>query len=100
ANLGMYYGIFPATSNQPSNSALASLCTKTTDFQSFATANGLTVHSLYRLNDPGIWADSSAAQFTGSISGTALTIASTQSGSTSSLGAGTVIAGDGITGCP
>ena len=33
------------------------LCKKTVDFQSFATTNSLTVHSLYRLNDPGIWAD-------------------------------------------
>ncbi|HTZ67920.1 MAG TPA: hypothetical protein VMB83_10725, partial [Roseiarcus sp.] len=100
ANIGMYYGIFPSTSNQPNTSSVASLCQKTIDFQSFASANGLTVHSLYRLNDPGMWADSSVAQFTGSISGTALTISATQSGSTSAMAPGTVIAGKGITGCP
>ena len=68
-------GIFPSISNAAAaRAALASLCKKSTDFQSFATANGLTVNSLYRLNDPGIWANSSVAQFTGSISGTALTV--------------------------
>ena len=96
----MFYGQFPSSGATPSTASLASLCKKSTDFQSFATANGITVNSLYRLNDPGIWANSSVAQFTGSISGTALTIASTQSGSTTSMAAGTVIAGDGITGCP
>jgi hypothetical protein len=100
ANVGDFWGIFPESSNAPSQTALASLCQKTTDYQSFATANSLTVNSLYRLNDTGIWADSSVAQFTGSISGTALTISSTQTGSTSALPAGTVIAGAGIAGCP
>ena len=100
ANIGDFWGIFPSTSNAPSQTALASLCQKTTDYQSFAAANGLTVHSLYRLNDTGIWGDSSAAQITGSISGTALSVSSTQSGSTSGLPVGTVIAGVGITGCP
>lgn len=100
ANIGMYYGLFPSTNSQPSTAALASLCTKTIDFQNFASASGLTVHSLYRLNDPGIWGDSSIAQFTGSIAGTALTISSTQSGSTSALAVGTVVAGAGVTGCP
>ena len=94
-------GPFPqATGGAPSTTALSSLCKKQTDIQSFAATNGLTVRSLYRLNDPGIWADSSVAQFTGAISGTALTISSTQTGSTSAMGVGTVIAGIGIAGCP
>ena len=84
----------------PSTSALASLCKKQTDIQQFATTNGFTVHSLYRLNDLGIFANSSLAQFTGSIAGTALTIGSTQTGSTSALPTGATIAGVGITGCP
>jgi hypothetical protein len=101
ANIGMFHGVFPQTSGgAPDTTKIASLCTKATDPNTFASANSLTLRSLYRLNDPGIWADSGAAQFTGSISGTALTIASTQTGSTSALANGTVIAGAGITGCP
>ena len=70
ANVAMLWGQFPTTTgNVPSTTALASLCKKTTGIQAFASANGLTVHSLYRLNDLGIWADSSAAQFTGTITG-------------------------------
>ena len=100
ANVGMFYGQFPSSGATPSTTALASLCKKSTDFQSFATANGVTVHSLYRLNDPGIWGDSGLADFTGSIAGSALTIVSTQSGSAAALPAGTVISGNGISGCP
>ena len=100
ANLADFWGVFPTVGNAPSTAAIASLCKKTTDFQDFATANGLAVHSIYRLNDPGVWADSGVAQFTGSISGTALTVTSTQTGSTSSMGVNTVISGNGITGCP
>ena len=98
-------GGFPAQiGGGPSTSALAGLCQRNpnNDLQQFATANGFTVHSDYRLNDLGIFADSSEAQFTGSISGTALTISSTQTGSigTQPTTPATVIAGAGITGCP
>ena len=69
----------------PSSSAFTSLCTKTTDFQSFASTYGGAWRTLYKFNDGGIWADHSRAEFTGSVSGTALTVASTQFGSTSSF---------------
>ena len=62
ANVGMFYGQFPSSGATPSTTALASLCKKSTDFQSFATANGITVNSLYRLNDPGIWAQFGASR--------------------------------------
>ena len=106
ANVAMLWGQFPqSTGGAPSTSALASLCKKTTDIQAFASANGLTVHSLYRLNDLGIWADSSAAQFTGTITGASggtatLNISSTQSGATTALPNTTTIAGVGVAGCP
>ena len=101
ANFGMHWGVFPQdSSGNPSKTSLASLCNKTTDFLAFDSAIGATTRSLYRLNDPGIWADSGIAQFNGSISGTSLTINSTQSGSTTVLAGGDVIAGVGVTGCP
>ena len=86
-----------------STTALASLCKKTTDIEDFAAANSLTVHSLYRLNDLGIWGDSSAASFQGYITGSGtsgtLNVASTQHGALT--GSGTVtIAGPGVPGCP
>jgi fibronectin-binding autotransporter adhesin len=86
ANVGMYYGIFPSTSNSPNASSLTSLCQKTTDFQSFAAANSLAVHSLYRLNDPGTWGDSGNAVITGYItnvggSAATLNVVSTVNGS-------------------
>ena len=97
-NLAMLYGVFPQTTGaMPSTSALAFLCKKTTTIPAFAAANGLTVHSYYPLNDTGIWADAGGAQFTGSISGTALTVASVQNGA---LSTGQTIAGAGISGCP
>jgi hypothetical protein len=97
ANVGMFEGApFPSSGGIPSASAMTSLCTKTTDFQSFAAANGGAWKSLYKLNDPGIWADHSVAEFTGSVSGSTLTINSTQFGSTASLPAGTVISGPGL----
>jgi hypothetical protein len=81
ANFGDFFGVFPSTNSSPNvtgSNSLASLCTKTTDFQTFATTNnfGTTgggaadtpprpVHSLYRLSDPGIWGDSSNAVITG-----------------------------------
>ena len=61
-------GGFPTqTGGAPSTSALAGLCKKnpTNDIQQFATAEGFTVHSLYRLNKPGIFGDSSNATIQG-----------------------------------
>jgi hypothetical protein len=105
ANVSMLWGAFPqATGGAPDTTKLASLCKKTTDLQSFAAANSLTVHSLYRLDDPGIFADSSAAKIKGYITGASgatatLNVSSTQYGALT--GAGTVtIAGPGIPGCP
>jgi hypothetical protein len=111
ANASMLWGNFPrATSadiangedpNSPSTSALASICKKTTDLQTFAAANGMTVQSLYRMNDPGIWADSGEWSGTGFItgSGTAgtFTPSTTRYGSAPTTG---VIAGAGVPGCP
>ena len=105
-NVAMLWGVFPqGSAGAPDSSALTSLCNKTIDIPSFNATQmtgGTTpvVRSLTRLNDPGLWADSGVAEFTGSISGTALTVASTQSGSTTALAANTIIAGPGITGCP
>jgi hypothetical protein len=104
-NASMLWGAFPqATGGAPDTTALASLCKKTTDLQSFAAANSLTVHSLYRLNDPGIWADSSIATVSGWIdtaSGATanLNVSSTKFGALT--GSGTArLAGPGIPGCP
>ena len=61
-------GGFPTQAGgAPSTSALAGLCKKNpnNDIQQFAAANGFTVHSLYRLNDPGIFGDSSNATIQG-----------------------------------
>jgi hypothetical protein len=69
ANAADFYGVFPNTATTPSTTALNSLCEKTTDFQTFASANSFTIHSLYRLNDPGMWGDSGNAQITGYLSG-------------------------------
>ena len=72
ANVGMFQGApFPTSGGVPSASAMTSLCTKTTDFQSFASANGGAWRSLYKLNDPGIWADHGVAEFHGHMTGTA-----------------------------
>jgi hypothetical protein len=98
ANIGMFEGApFPSSGGIPSASAMTNLCTKTTDFQSFAATNGGAWKSLYKLNDPGIWADHSVAEITGSVAaGTAtLTVGSTQFGSTS-LSTGQVVSGAGL----
>ena len=60
ANVGMYQGApFPMdATGHPSSSAFTSLCTKTTDFQSFASTYGGAWRSLYKFNDGGIWARS------------------------------------------
>lgn len=67
ANVSMLYGNASQAGGSPNTSDLASLCTKTTDIQAYAAANGLTVHSLYRLNDLGIFGDSGNATITGYI---------------------------------
>ena len=103
-NLAMLWGKIPTQAGgAPSTSDLASICTKQTDIATYAGANGITVHSLYRLNDLGIWGDSGVADFTGSIAGTALTVGSTQFGSLPTVAGGVpsiTISGAGITGCP
>ncbi len=103
ANVGMFQGApFPMdATGHPSSSAFTSLCTKTTDFQSFASTYGGAWRTLYKFNDGGIWADHSRAEFTGYTSGASgstatLNVSSTQFGSTSSLSASTVIAGAGL----
>jgi hypothetical protein len=70
-NFSMVYtpGGFPTqTGSAPSTAALASICTKTTDVQTYALANGFKTQSLYRLNDLGIWGDSGNATIKGYIS--------------------------------
>ncbi len=103
ANVGMLEGApFPMdATGHPSSSAFTSLCTKTTDFQSFASTYGGAWRSLYKLNDGGIWADHSLAELTGYTSGASgstatLNVSSTQFGSTSSLAANSVISGVGL----
>jgi hypothetical protein len=98
ANMGMLEGApFPSVNGVPVASAMTSLCTKATDPYSFASANGIAWRSLYKLNDPGIWADHSIAEATGSVAaGTAtLTVSSTQFGATS-LSTGQVVSGAGL----
>lgn len=65
-NVAMLYGVLPQTTGgAPSTASLASLCKKTTDIQSFAAANGMTVNSLYRLNDFSIYGNSGYATVQG-----------------------------------
>ena len=96
----MLYGATP----QPSTSDMASLCKKQTTLSAYAAAHSLTVNSLYALNDPGIWGDSSAWAGKSYISGAGgstatLNVSSTQYGALT--GSGTVtLAGPGIPGCP
>ena len=108
-NIATLWGKLPTQAGgAPSTSDLASICTKQTDIQAYAAAqttagNPIKVNSLYRLNDLGIWGDSGVADFTGSISGTALTVASTQYGSLPTVTGGVpsiTISGAGIAGCP
>jgi hypothetical protein len=106
ANISNIYGVFPQTTGGvPDTSQLASICKKQQDIPTFVAAqtvagNTMSLQSLHRLDDPGMWAESSIAEFNGTISGTGLTINSTLTGSTTAMAAGTVIAGSGITGCP
>jgi hypothetical protein len=105
-NLANLQGPFPqATGGAPSTTALANIAKKVSgyDILSFAATNGMNVQSYYPMSDLGIWGDASVAQFTGSISGTALTVSSTQYGAISNTQPttpATVISGPGITGCP
>jgi hypothetical protein len=86
-NFATLWGVLPHQSGgAPSTSDLASICTKHTDIQTYAAANSLTLNSLYRLNDPGIWADSGNATITGYItnvggSAATLNVSSTTLGS-------------------
>ena len=89
ANIGMHWGVFPQdSSGNPSTTSLSSLCTKTTDYQAFDAANSIATNSLYRLNDPGEWGDSSYATITGYLSG-----ASGTSGGTATLNVSSTIFG-------
>ena len=71
ANTGMLWGQFPlTTSGAPDTTQLANICKKTEDVQTFVQAqtaggNTMSVQSLYRMNDVGIWGDSSDATITG-----------------------------------
>lgn len=110
-NVAMLYGAFPQTTGgSPSTASLASLCKKTTDLNTFAAANGMTVNALYRLNDLGIFGDSSGADFTGYISGASGTSGGTATLNLTAAGSGAttvaampsnaIISGAGIPGCP
>ncbi len=80
ANVSMLWGAFPqAAGGAPDTSKLAALCKKSSgnDLQSFAAANNLAVHSLYRLNDLGVWGDSGNATITGYIDGATNTASGT-----------------------
>ena len=70
-NIAMLYGVWPQTTGgAPATTSLASLCKKTADIQSFAAANGMTVNSLYRLNDFSIYGDSGYATIQGYVTNT------------------------------
>jgi hypothetical protein len=86
-NFAFLAGVLPSqTGGAPSAADLASICTKHTDVQTYAGAKGLKVQTLYRLNDPGIFGDSSNATITGYItnvggSAATLNVVSTSYGS-------------------
>jgi fibronectin-binding autotransporter adhesin len=89
ANIGNHWGVFPQDANgNPSTASLASLCEKTTDYRAFDAANGITTKTIYRLNDPGEWGDSSNATITGYLSG-----ASGTSGGTATLNVSSTVFG-------
>jgi hypothetical protein len=56
--MGMAYGVFTNSSGVPDATTLANLCNGTVDPYAYLAAN-FTVHSFYRLNDAGTWADAS-----------------------------------------
>lgn len=67
-NFATLWGALPSQSGgAPSTADLASICTKQTDIQTYALTHNIKVNSLYRLNDPGIWGDSSNATINGYI---------------------------------
>ena len=103
-NVATLWGKIPTQAGgAPSVADLASICTKQTDIAAYAASKGITVHWLGRFNDLGIWGDSSIADFTGSVAGTALSVGSTQFGSLPTVTAGVpsiTVSGAGITGCP
>ncbi len=69
-NIATLWGVLPSQAGgAPSTSDLASICTKTTDIQTYAAGRkGIAkVNSLYRLNDLGIFGDSGNATITGYI---------------------------------
>jgi hypothetical protein len=104
-NVAMLWGKLPqVTPGTPSQVDLASICTKKKDIQQYAAAqttagNPIKVNALYRMNDLGIWGDSSYGTITGYLSaatgtsgGTAtLNVVSTPYGSLA-LGTGTATA--------
>ncbi len=107
-NVATLWGALPLQSGDaPSMSDLASICTKQTDIQAYAATKSLTLHSLYRLNDPGIWGDSAAATITGYITnantsaGTAtLNVSSTTFGTLAQTLATAYLSGPGLGGGP
>ena len=110
ANFGMLYGPMPMQAGgAPNTTAVASLCKKQLTIPAFAAANGMTVHSLYPLNDIGIFGDASYAQITGYVDsasntsgGTAtLHVLSTATGSLAlPANATAVLTGPGLAGVP
>jgi hypothetical protein len=102
ANVSLVQGVFPQTSaGGPDPTQFASLCQKsTTDIPTFAAANGMTVESLYELNDPGIFGDSSRGDITASITGSPTTpVLNVTSSPLPTLASGSVISGAGLVGC-
>jgi len=62
--VAMVWGVYPVDANgAPSAAVLSQLCTGQLDIALWSQAQGYTVHSLYRLNDAGVWADTSGSGF-------------------------------------
>lgn len=101
ADLSMVYGQFPMTATgDPDVTQLKALCQQSpgNNLPGFAATNGLTIHTLYRMDDPGLWADSGLGAFNGTLVSGALTV---NSGAPATPWPNTtVIAGPGIAGCP
>jgi hypothetical protein len=103
ADLAMVYGVFPMTgAGAPDMTQLAALCEQSpgNNLPGFAATNGLTVHSLYRMNDPGTWGDSGLADFSGSIASGSPAVLTASGGVPATLAAGATISGPGVAGCP
>jgi hypothetical protein len=105
-NISMLYGAFPMSSvGVPDTTQIAALCKKSQTVQGFAAAqtaagNTMSVHSLYELNDPGMWGDSGQGDFTGTIVAGSPAVLTITSASPPTLATGAVISGPGIAGCP